>query len=242
MLCFHLILDVIPCQPSPTGWDLCLQIMGLRPFSSKTITHQSAANRLMLRAGSAVSGCGWPWPARMPRMRGAAVLPSRAGAGRALETPPSSLSLCRGSASWGHCPAGVERVCALGQPAPHLWVPACGVQRVCCALGGGPWLGGVPALRAPGLVTVQPQGPRCLRAWPARPSTAGHGLQPRGLVLPHPAEGGAGALRGHRPLPRGRPPDLQAQLQAPGLGGKPCVHPLTGGGLGQRLRASISLL
>lgn len=149
MLRFHLILGVIPCQPSPTGWDLCLQIMGLRPFSSKTITHQSPANRLMLRAGSAVSRCGWPWPARMPRMHGAVDPPSRAGAGRALETPPSGLSLRRGSASWGRCPAGVEWVSA----APSLRRAAC----VLC-LGGGPWLGGVTALRAPGLVTVQPQG------------------------------------------------------------------------------------
>lgn len=40
-----LILGVIACQPSPTGWDLCLEIMGLGLFRGKTITHQSATNR-----------------------------------------------------------------------------------------------------------------------------------------------------------------------------------------------------
>lgn len=38
------ILGVIPCQPSPTGWDLCLQIMGLGLFGGKTIAHQLATN------------------------------------------------------------------------------------------------------------------------------------------------------------------------------------------------------
>lgn len=110
MLCFHLILGVIPCQPSPTGWDLCLQIMGLGLFRGKTITHQSGTNWLMLRAGSSVNGCVWPRPQRDP-LWGRASLQ---GQGRQGRSPtPFGPVLCQGSAFWESSPwkGEAQRLC-----------------------------------------------------------------------------------------------------------------------------------
>lgn len=82
MLPFNSGCHSMSARPDRLGF--MLEIMGLGLFRGKTITHQSATNRLA-GAGSPVSRCGRLWPQREP---GEAGLPSRTRqAGQGLPSP-----------------------------------------------------------------------------------------------------------------------------------------------------------